>query len=155
MAGNGILSGLRSFLFGSASNGNQPSSASKSLARSRLHFVLVQDRTGLSADDMAKFKAEMVEVIERYFVIEDRELDISYKRDSDSTTLLINSPIKVRRLGDSSSVRTEQGGRGKKAAKAVESVEKECDSNCQDITTPSHQSDKSPSNEASAATANS
>jgi len=71
---------------------------SKSAAKSRLHFVLVQDRTGLSNNEMAKFKREMVAVIEKYFVIEDRELDIQYQRESDCTTLLINSPVHVRRV---------------------------------------------------------
>ena len=88
---------LKSFLTkGSALIG--ASSGSKSAAKSRLHFVLVQDRTGLSNDEMAKFKREMVEVIEKYFVIEDRELDIQYQRESDCTTLLINSPVHVRRV---------------------------------------------------------
>lgn len=39
----------------------------------------------------------MVEVIERYFVIDESGFDIDYKRDSDLTTLVINSPIVVRR----------------------------------------------------------
>lgn len=71
--------------------------ASKSTARSRLQFVLVQDRTGLSTEEMSQFKREMVAVIEKYFQIDEQGLDISYKRDNDSTTLLINSPVHVRR----------------------------------------------------------
>lgn len=72
-------------------------SRSKSSAKSRLHFVLVQDRTGLNNEELASFKKEMVEVIERYFVIDESGFDIDYKRDSDLTTLVINSPIVVRR----------------------------------------------------------
>lgn len=85
-----MFAGLKEFLFG---NGQ----ASKSLARSRLHFVLVQDRTGLSPDDMAAFKKEMIQVIERYFQIDEQGFDISYKRESDFTTLMINSPVVTRR----------------------------------------------------------
>lgn len=70
---------------------------SKSLAKSRLHFVLVQDRTGLTNEELAGFKRELVGVIEKYFVIDEHGFDINYKRDSDTTTLLINSPIIVRR----------------------------------------------------------
>ncbi len=99
-----MFRGLKNLLFGasaqSTSSSGNSRSVSKSLAKSRLHFVLVQDRTGLSTDDMTNFKREMVEVIERYFVIEDRELDISYKRDTESTTLLINSPVRVRRADE-------------------------------------------------------
>lgn len=85
-----MFEGLKDFFFGNGS-------ASKSLARSRLHFVLVQDRTGLSPEDMANFKREMVQVLERYFVIDEQGFDISYKRDTDLTTLVINSPVIVRR----------------------------------------------------------
>lgn len=74
-------------------NGND----SKSAAKSRLHFVLVQDRTGLNNDEIANFKKELVGVIEKYFVIDENGFDINYRRDNDSTTLLINSPIVVRR----------------------------------------------------------
>ena len=70
---------------------------SKTLAKSRLHFVLVQDRTGLTNEEMANFREEMVRVIDKYFVIDKDGFDIKYQRDSDITTLLINSPIIVRR----------------------------------------------------------
>lgn len=73
--------------------------ASKNVAKSRLHFVLVQDRTGLSSDEISSFKKELVEVIEKYFVIDENGFDINYQRENDMTTLLINSPIVVRRAG--------------------------------------------------------
>lgn len=79
-------------LFGGSSD-----RTSKSVARSRLHFVLVQDRAGLTVDEMAAFKRELVGVIEKYFVIDEQGFDIDYRRDSESTTLLINSPVIVRR----------------------------------------------------------
>lgn len=70
---------------------------SKQLAKNRLQFVLVQDRAGLTNEELTQFKKELVEVIQRYFVIADKGFDISYKRGGDSTTLLINSPIIVKR----------------------------------------------------------
>lgn len=70
---------------------------SKSKAKSRLQFVLVQDRTGLNNEDMASFKRELVRVIERYFVIDKQGFDVTYQREGPSTTLLINSPVMVRR----------------------------------------------------------
>ena len=73
------------------------STTSKSRAKSRLHFVLVQDRAGLTGDEMSKFKEELVAVIEKYFVIDKTGFDIDYKRETDSTTLLINSPVVVKR----------------------------------------------------------
>ncbi len=74
-------------------------SESKAVAKSRLHFVLVQDRTGLTNEEMAGFREEMVKVIEKYFVIDKEGFDIKYHRLADTTTLLINSPVIVRRVG--------------------------------------------------------
>lgn len=85
-----MFSALKEALFGGAKT-------SKSLAKSRLHFVLVQDRTGLTGDEMANFKRELISVIERYFVIDERGFDINYQRENELTTLLINSPVLVRR----------------------------------------------------------
>jgi len=70
---------------------------SKSIAKSRLHFVLVQDRAGLTNEEMIGFRKEMLDVIEKYFVIDKHAFDIEYKRGPDTTTLVINSPIIVRR----------------------------------------------------------
>ena len=71
--------------------------ASKSTAKSRLQFVLVQDRTGLTNEEMRDFRGELVEVIKRYFVIDEQGFDIDYERQGETTTLLINSPVVVRR----------------------------------------------------------
>lgn len=87
-----MLSALKKMLFGE-------SSESKDVAKSRLHFVLVQDRTGLNNDEMAGFREEMLKVIEKYFVIDKDGFDIKYHRLADTTTLLINSPVIVRRVG--------------------------------------------------------
>ena len=101
-----MFAGLKGILFGSGSK------SSKSLAKSRLQFVLVQDRTGLSAEELTSFKREMVGVIEKYFVIDEKGFDISYERAADLTTLVINSPVIVRRQ-DSTDMAA--GARGKAA----------------------------------------
>lgn len=87
-----MLSTLKRMLFGDANE-------SKDVAKSRLHFVLVQDRTGLTNEEMSGFREEMVKVIEKYFVIDKEGFDIKYHRLADTTTLLINSPVIVRRAG--------------------------------------------------------
>lgn len=96
-----MLSVLKNKIFGSR-NGSSNS------AKSRLHFVLVQDRTGLTSDEMAKFKEEMVSVIEKYFMIDKAGFDITYKRDSDLTTLLINSPVLIRKQGVTEGKKSKQ-----------------------------------------------
>jgi len=85
-----VFAALKQKLFGS-------DTSSKGLAKSRLHFVLVNDRTGLTGDEMAQFKRDLVSVIERFFEINPDGFDVSYKRDEGMTTLLINSPVLVRR----------------------------------------------------------
>ena len=90
-----MFTALKGLFFGSSKSTNN--SSSKVLAKSRLSFVLVQDRTGLTPEEMTKFKREMVDVIEKYFEIDEHGFDITYKRETDTTTLLINSPVIVRR----------------------------------------------------------
>ena len=121
-----MFAALREKLFGSKNGlGNTQQGRSKAMARSRLHFVLVQDRTGLSPEEMTQFKKSMVEVIEKYFEIDEQGFDITYKRDSDSTTLLINSPVIVRRRGQqveakATETKTEKTSADKKGNKAAE-----------------------------------
>lgn len=86
-----MLETLRNKLFGSGS------ATSKKTAKSRLHFVLVQDRTGLTSEEMSSFKEDLVKVMERYFIIDKSGFDIAYERDNGTTTLLINSPVLTRR----------------------------------------------------------
>jgi cell division topological specificity factor MinE len=70
---------------------------SNSVAKSRLSFVLVQDRAGLSAEDMGRFRNELTEVIERYFTMDKAAFEITYERSDDATKLVINSPVLVKR----------------------------------------------------------
>ena len=94
---------------------------SKNVAKSRLSFVLVQDRTGLTQEEIAGFKKEMVQVIEKYFVIDETGLDVSYKRETDSTMLIINSPVVVKRqLGFKNKV----GSKAREAASTSNTKEK-------------------------------
>ena len=87
-----MLRALKNILFGD-------NNESSDVAKSRLHFVLVQDRTGLTNEEMGGFREEMVKVIEKYFVIDKDGFDIKYHRVADTTTLLINSPVIVKRAG--------------------------------------------------------
>jgi cell division topological specificity factor len=74
-----------------------PSEESKEVAKSRLHFVLVQDRAGLNQEELSQFRSEMIGVIGKYFVVNEGEFDISYQRGKEMTTLLINSPVIFRK----------------------------------------------------------
>jgi len=91
---------------------------SKTLAKSRLHFVLVQDRSGLTNEELAAFRGEICDVLERYFVIDKQAFDISYERDAETSTLLINSPLIVnRRQAPGGEVGARRGKKGKSKQK--------------------------------------
>ncbi len=79
-------------------------SKSKVQAKSRLQFVLVQDRAGLNNEELASFRRELLNVIEKYFIVKENDFDIDYKRDGNSTRLTINSPVVVKRIGKNKSV---------------------------------------------------
>ncbi len=77
--------------------------SSKNTAKSRLQFVLVQDRAGLNNDELASFRKELLGVIEKYFVVKEGDFGIDYTRDGNTTRLTINSPVVAKReMGKSS-----------------------------------------------------
>ena len=101
-----MFNALREKIFGSKT--------SKSVAKGRLHLVLVQDRSGLSGDEMGDFRKDLLGVLQKYFVINDSGLEVSYQRESGSTTLVINSPV----LRKKPTV-VESGSKDKKAVKEM------------------------------------
>lgn len=107
-----MFAALKERFFGAA--------GSKGRAKSRLHFVLVQDRTGLTNEEMSSFKEELIEVIERYFLIDKDGFDIAYEREDDETMLLINSPVVVRRNGSGETENKKIRGSRKKRKEARE-----------------------------------
>lgn len=66
---------------------------SKVPAKNRLQMVLVQDRSGLSTAEMELFKRDLMDVISKYFTIENRHLDVEWKRTDVETALVINTPV--------------------------------------------------------------
>jgi len=66
---------------------------SKGQAKNRLQMVLVQDRSGLTQNDMDFFKRDLLEVIQRYFVLERESLEVEWERENGATALIINTPV--------------------------------------------------------------
>jgi len=56
-------------------------------------MVLVQDRSGLTSTEMELFKKDLMDVIGKYFTIENTSLDVEWKRTDSETALVINTPI--------------------------------------------------------------
>ena len=72
-------------------------SGSKTQAKNRLQFVLVQDRAGLNNEELASFRKELLNVIEKYFIVKEGDFGIDYKRDGNTTKLTIKSPVLAKR----------------------------------------------------------
>ena len=73
-----------------------PRRASKQVAKNRLQMVLIQDRSGLSSNDMESFRNDLLDVISKYFVLERKSLEIEWQRSDASTALIINTPVSIR-----------------------------------------------------------
>lgn len=74
--------------------------SSTTTAKNRLQMVLVQDRSGMSSTDMEDFKSELLDVIAKYFLIERKQLEVSWERSDFETALVINTPITGRLKAD-------------------------------------------------------
>jgi cell division topological specificity factor len=66
---------------------------SKETAKKRLQFALVYDRLEVSDDLLKEMQKEIVEVISRYFVIDQDQLKLDVQRDDDLSALMFNTPI--------------------------------------------------------------
>ncbi len=80
-----MLEAIRKKLFGER--------LSKQNAKNRLQMVLVQDRSGLNSQKMENFRKDLFNVLKRYFVLEQNNLEIDWQRDGNCTALVINTPI--------------------------------------------------------------
>ena len=73
--------------------------ASKDAAKERLHIVLMQDRANVSADFLELMKQEIIDVIKKYIVIDEEQIDVrlTNQENDDGTTgapaLYANIPI--------------------------------------------------------------
>jgi cell division topological specificity factor len=81
-----MLNALFKKLF-SAGNG------SKESAKKRLQFALVYDRLEVSDDTLKNMQNEIVAVISRYFVIDQKQLKLDITRHDDLSALVLNTPI--------------------------------------------------------------
>ena len=66
---------------------------SKDTAKKRLQLTLVYDRLSVSDHSLQEMQNEIVEVISRYFIIDEKQLELDIRRNDDLTSLRFNSPI--------------------------------------------------------------
>ena len=66
---------------------------SKDIGKSRLQLILVHDRTGVSPEILDSLREDMFQVISKYFVIRESDVEMSLEREEGSVALVANIPV--------------------------------------------------------------
>lgn len=70
-----------------------PEPKSKSVAKSRLQLILIQDRVGLDEAVMKNLQAELTELLSNYFELDSEHIEINFQREEQSMALVASIPI--------------------------------------------------------------
>ncbi|MBI1927692.1 cell division topological specificity factor MinE [Candidatus Poribacteria bacterium] len=70
-----------------------PEPKSKSVAKSRLQLILIQDRVGLDEAVMKNLQAELTELLSNYFELDSEHIEIDIQREEQSMALVASIPI--------------------------------------------------------------
>ncbi len=75
--------------------------SSKEVAKDRLKLILIHDRSNVSPELLEMMKSDILEVISKYIIIDDGEVDVRLTRTEEiegcSPALIANIPIKKMR----------------------------------------------------------
>jgi len=63
------------------------------MAKERLRMVLIQDRSLLSPGMLDSMRKDMIEVLNKYFVVDNEGIEIDIDSKDTSTMLVANIPI--------------------------------------------------------------
>jgi cell division topological specificity factor len=75
---------------------------SKDVAHERLRLVLMHDRLDLSPKVMEELRADLMNVIKEYMVIDEKTMEINLEKDQQCVALVANIPvIRMKRLPNS------------------------------------------------------
>ena len=66
---------------------------SKDIAKKRLKFALLTDKLEVKTDTLGNLQRDLVEVISRYFEIDNDGIKIDIQRSEESSALVFNTPI--------------------------------------------------------------
>lgn len=66
---------------------------SKDIAKNRLKFALIYDKLEVSEDILTDLHRDMIEVISRYFEIDQEAFKLDIRRSDDLSALVLNTPI--------------------------------------------------------------
>ena len=66
---------------------------SKSIAKSRLQLILIQDRIGIDETVMKTLQAEMTALLSKYFELDPDHIEMDFQREAQSMALVASIPI--------------------------------------------------------------
>lgn len=70
------------------------SRSAKSVAKDRLHLVLMHDRADIPAPMLEQMRREILAVVSRYVEIDEAALDVNLEREEQTVALVANIPIR-------------------------------------------------------------
>jgi cell division topological specificity factor len=74
--------------------GRDETEGSKSMAKERLRLVLVHDRLDVSEQVMNALRVDLINLIGKYFGIDEKAVEVSLSREADGMALIANIPIR-------------------------------------------------------------
>ena len=94
---------------------------SRAAAKDRLHIVLMQDRANISADFLDLMREEIIEVIKKYIVVDEKEIDVrlthSVQEDGTPNPPSLYANIPILNIRNDMKARTEKEKREKEEVK--------------------------------------
>ena len=67
--------------------------SSKDVAVARLAVILMHDRTKTTHETMTRLRSEIIQVVEKYFDIEEHNVELSYEQEKGSLALIADIPL--------------------------------------------------------------
>lgn len=66
---------------------------SRDIAKKRLQFALIYDKLDISEEILGNLQKDIIEVVSRYFVIDQKSLTLDIQRERNLSALVVNTPI--------------------------------------------------------------
>ena len=66
---------------------------SKSIGKSRLQLILINDRTGVSPEILDALRDDMFQIISKYFNVKENDVEMSLEKDEGAVALVANIPV--------------------------------------------------------------
>ena len=80
-------------MFESLSRWLRRGKGSKNVGKSRLQLILINDRTGVSPEILDALREDMFQIISKYFVVKEDDVEMSLEKEEGSVALVANIPV--------------------------------------------------------------